>query len=113
MGEEYTGIWMHSVKTDQPPSRNLLLALILLPTLPGYIIAKWGPALPQSSKLAFVLRKIPPVMEVLTEINLAAFYLRGTFYHLTRRILKTRYVRRRNPFTSPHCLPCVDIRDST
>ena len=92
LGEEYTGIWMHSVQTDQPPSRNLRLALILLPTLPSYLASKWGSALPQGSRLSSILRRIPPLIEVIAEVNLAIFYLRGTFYHLTKRILRTRYV---------------------
>lgn len=92
LGEEYTGIWMHSVQTNQQPSRQLRVALILLPTLPSYIAAKWGSALPQDSKFTSLLRRVPPFLEILAEINLAVFYLRGTFYHLTRRILGTRYV---------------------
>lgn len=92
LGEEYTGIWQHSVQSDAPPSRNLRLALILLPTLPSYFAAKWGSMLPQGSKLSSALRRIPEVLEVCSEINLAIFYLRGAYYHLTRRLLLTRYV---------------------
>lgn len=94
LGEEYTGMWLHSLEEDGPPSRNLRVALILLPTLPSYIAAKWSSALPQGSKLISVLRKVPPIIEIFAEINLAIFYLRGTFYHLTKRILSTRYVSR-------------------
>lgn len=92
LGEEYTGIWLHSTHTDSIPSRNLRAALILLPTLPRYIVSKWGSSLPPGSKLSSVLRKLPPVLGVLAEINLAIFYLRGTYYHLMRRLLGTRYV---------------------
>lgn len=92
LGEEYTGIWMHSVQTDMQPSRHLRVALILLPTLPSYIAAKWGSALSQDSKLTSLLRRVPSFLEIVAEINLAIFYLRGTFYHLTKRILRTRYI---------------------
>ena len=74
---------------DRPPSRKLRIALVLLPTLPSYFAAKWGSALPQGT----IIRKIPSFIEILAEVNLAIFYLQGTFYHLTRRILRTRYVR--------------------
>ncbi|GJE87842.1 peroxin family protein [Phanerochaete sordida] len=92
LGEEYTGIWQHSLQTDAPPSRNLRLILILLPTLPSYVAAKWGSTLPQGSKLSSTLRRIPQVLEILSEINLATFYLRGAYYHLTRRLLRMRYI---------------------
>lgn len=93
LGEEYTGVWLHSVREDRAPSRNIRAALILLPTIPSYLLAKWGSSLPSGSRLSTVLRHIPPTFEVLSEINLAVFYLRGTFYHLSRRLLGARYVR--------------------
>ncbi|EKM60741.1 uncharacterized protein PHACADRAFT_133481 [Phanerochaete carnosa HHB-10118-sp] len=103
LGEEYTGIWLHSLRTDAPPSRNLRLALVLLPTLPSYIAAKWGSALSQDSKLSLLLRRTPHVLEVLSEINLAAFYLQGAYYHLTRRFFRARYIS--GTFPSPNTRP--------
>ncbi|KAI0700439.1 Pex12 amino terminal region-domain-containing protein [Cytidiella melzeri] len=92
LGEEYTGIWLHSTRTDSVPSDTLRVALILLPTIPSYVLSKWGSSLPPGSKLSTMLRKFPPTLEVLSEINLAIFYLRGTYYHLAKRLLGTRYV---------------------
>lgn len=92
MGEEYTGIWLHSTRTDKPPSLALRAALVLLPTLPSYILTRWGSGLPTDSRLSSILRKLPPALEVLSEINLAVFYLRGTYYALAKRLLGVRYV---------------------
>ncbi|KAF7798625.1 hypothetical protein EIP86_009847 [Pleurotus ostreatoroseus] len=92
LGEEYTGIWLHSTRTDKPPSLALRAALVLLPTLPSYILARWGSGLRTDSTLGSVLRKLPPGLEVLSEINLAVFYLRGSYYTLARRLLGVRYI---------------------
>ncbi|KAH8086621.1 peroxisome assembly protein per8 [Cristinia sonorae] len=88
LGEEYTGIWLHSSHNDRRPSPQLRAAMILLPTLPPYIAARWGSSLPQSS----MLRRIPSFIEILSEINLAIFYLRGTYYTLGRRVLGLHYI---------------------
>ncbi|KAI0344102.1 hypothetical protein BDW22DRAFT_1355393 [Trametopsis cervina] len=92
LGEEYTGIWLHSNWHDSVPPQSLRAALILLPTLPSYLLSKWGSSLPPDSRLSTLLRRIPPGLQVLSEINLAIFYLRGTYYHMVRRLLGTRYV---------------------
>ncbi|KAJ3554181.1 hypothetical protein NM688_g3238 [Phlebia brevispora] len=92
LGEEYTGIWLHSVRAHQPPPHALRAALVLVPTLPSYIIARWGSGLPADSRLSAVIRKVPTLLEVLSEINLAVFYLQGTYYTVTRRLLGVRYV---------------------
>ncbi|TCD68813.1 peroxisome bioproteinsis factor 10 [Steccherinum ochraceum] len=91
LGEEYTGIWLRSTHDNRRPSPQLRAALILLPTLPSYVAARWGSSLSQDSKLQF-LRNIPGILEVLSEVNLAIFYLRGTYYTLSRRLLGARYI---------------------
>ena len=70
--------------------------MILLPTLPSYIIARFARHLPldpgrMGSK---IIRAIPNILEALTEINLAMFYLTGAYYTPSSRILKIRYVSR-------------------
>ncbi|KAI0090008.1 Pex12 amino terminal region-domain-containing protein [Irpex rosettiformis] len=103
LGEEYTGIWPHSTRTDSVPTISMRAALILLPTLPRYIVSKWGSSLPPGSKLSSLLKRLPSALEVLTEVNLAVFYLRGTYYHLVRRLLGTRYVASMPP--NPNARP--------
>ncbi|PCH33268.1 hypothetical protein WOLCODRAFT_64176 [Wolfiporia cocos MD-104 SS10] len=92
LGEEYTDIWLHSVSRHKVPSLRTRIALILLPTLPTYLLAQWGSASPPNSRLGQLLRKLPAVFEVLSELNLAVFYFRGTYYDLAKRILGIRYI---------------------
>lgn len=75
------------------PSRASRIALVLLPTLPSYVLAKWGSHLSSlSPRLASTLRVLPVCLEVAAEVNLAIFYLRGTYYDLTKRILGIQHV---------------------
>ncbi|TFK57577.1 hypothetical protein OE88DRAFT_1709777 [Heliocybe sulcata] len=91
LGEEYTDIWQHSSTTHRSPSVQLRAALILLPALPSYLLARFGSALQgSSSTVSVVLRRLPIALEVLSEINLAIFYLRGTYYDLSKRLLGIR-----------------------
>ncbi|KAF9229692.1 hypothetical protein BS17DRAFT_744079 [Gyrodon lividus] len=93
LGEEYTGIWQHSAYTGQTPSKASRIALILLPTLPSYILARGDTHIASlPPKVASALRVLPMCLEVATEVNLAAFYLRGTYYDLTKRILGIRHI---------------------
>ncbi|KAI0793336.1 peroxisome assembly protein per8 [Abortiporus biennis] len=92
LGEEYTDIWLHSAGANAIPSLRARAALILIPTLPRYLASRWGSTLPQESKLASLLKKLPVALEILTEANLAVFYLRGTYYTLAKRILGIRYI---------------------
>lgn len=104
LGEEYTGIWLHSSRPAGLPSQRLRAALILLPTLPTYLVARWGSSVPQGTRLHTVLHKVPTLLEVLSEINLAVFYLRGTYYSLAKRVLGIRYVRQ-----FPGLQPCPSV----
>ncbi|KAI0358983.1 peroxisome assembly protein per8 [Trametes cingulata] len=92
LGEEYTDIWLHSTRTQRRPSPRLRAALILLPTLPSYLLSRCGSVIPQTSKTGALLRKIPTALEVLSEINLAIFYLRGTYYGIVKRLLGIKYI---------------------
>ncbi|PIL30918.1 transporter [Ganoderma sinense ZZ0214-1] len=92
LGEEYTDIWLHSSRDGRRPSPRLRAALILLPTLPSYILSRWSSSLSQTSLTGAVLRKIPTILEVLSEINLAIFYLRGTYYNIAKRLLGIKYI---------------------
>ncbi|TBU64669.1 Pex12 amino terminal region-domain-containing protein [Dichomitus squalens] len=92
LGEEYTDIWLHSSHERRRLSPRLRAALILLPTLPSYLLSRWGSSLSQTSLVGATLRKVPTVMEVLSEINLAIFYLRGTYYSIVKRLLGIKYI---------------------
>ncbi|KAI0651475.1 peroxisome assembly protein per8 [Trametes meyenii] len=92
LGEEYTDIWLHASRTQRRPSPRLRAALILLPTLPSYLLSRWGSTIPQTSRVGAMLRKIPTALEVVSEMNLAVFYLRGTYYGIVKRLLGTKYI---------------------
>ncbi|KAI1797524.1 Pex12 amino terminal region-domain-containing protein [Ganoderma leucocontextum] len=92
LGEEYTDIWLHSSRDRRRPSPRLRAALILLPTLPSYLLSRWSSSLSQTSLTGAVLRKFPTVLQVLSEINLAIFYLRGTYYNIAKRLLGIKYI---------------------
>lgn len=92
LGEEYTDIWEYS-SDGRAPSRSVGAALILLPTLPSYILARWGSQLGVlSPRTGEMLKVLQVCLEVVTEINLAVFYLRGSYYDLVKRLLGIRYV---------------------
>jgi peroxin-10 len=94
LGEEYTDIWQHSVFTQRLPSLRLRAALILFPSLPSYLVARWGSVLSSRfPRLGSVIRYLPSTFEVIAEVNLAIFYLRGTYYDVVKRMLGIQHVR--------------------
>ncbi|CAE6432992.1 unnamed protein product [Rhizoctonia solani] len=92
LGEEYVGMWPCDFHTRSLPSRKLQAALVLLPTLPHYIYSKLNGQLTDGSSLYTYLRALPAIVETAVEINLAFFYLTGTYYSLTKRILGIRHI---------------------
>jgi peroxin-10 len=89
LGEEYTGIYPATLRTRLFPAGALRALLILVPSLPSYLLARFGSHIPSGSKL----RSLTALLEVATELNLAAFYIRGAYHDLSRRLLGVRYVR--------------------
>jgi peroxin-10 len=63
--------------------------LVLLPTLPSYLLTRWGG---QLSDQWPAVKSLPIVLEVVAEINLAVFYMRGTYYDAVKRLLGVRHV---------------------
>ncbi|KAG1874249.1 Pex12 amino terminal region-domain-containing protein [Suillus tomentosus] len=103
LGEEYTDIWEYSFD-GRTPSRSLRAALILLPTLPSYALARWGSHIGAlSPRMGELLKALQVCLEVGTKINLALFYLRGTYYDLVKRVLRIRHVSSipENPHARP------------
>jgi len=104
LGEEYTDIWQHSTYGNTLPSFRSRAALVLLPTLPSYILARGGSYLSSlPPRIASIIRSIPPIVEVASEINLAVFYLRRTYYDLAKRLLGISYLSTfpENPHVRP------------
>ncbi|KAJ4485513.1 Pex12 amino terminal region-domain-containing protein [Lentinula aciculospora] len=104
LGEEYTDIWQHS--TTMPPSRLTRAALVLLPSLPAYMLSRMvntAQVFPHSPWLTTLLRDLPFVLETLTELNLAVFYIRGVYYDVFKRFLGVRHISSlpENPHTRP------------
>ena len=91
LGEEYTNIWAHPKWARSPRIRA---ALILLPTIPSYILARLGPLLysryPRSKNVATA---VVGALDVASEVNLAVFYISGVYYRLVRRLLGVPHVR--------------------
>ncbi len=94
LGEEYTNIWQYSGASGLPPSRWMRLGVVLLPTLPSYLLARGTTWMSSPSAL---LKRLPTILGVLVEMNLALFYFSGTYYHLIKRFLGVRYA-------SPFCV---------
>jgi peroxin-10 len=90
LGEEYTDVWQYSSRLRRFPSRPLRVALVILPSLPAYLLVKFNSRIPSGS----FLRNVPALIETLSEINLAIFYLRGTYQDIVKRFLGIRYVSR-------------------
>src|SRR6267378_748703 len=80
LGEEYTNIWVHLKWARAPRVRA---ALILLPTLPPYLLARLGPPLyVRYPRLKDVATAAVNVIELASEINVAFFYITGVYYRL-------------------------------
>ncbi|KAF7986236.1 hypothetical protein HWV62_38695 [Athelia sp. TMB] len=104
LGEEYTDIWQHSSIERRRPSQRARATLILLPTLPTYILARCGSRLSSlNPRIASLLKSLPTTLEVVSEVNLAIFYLRGTYYDLVKRALGIQHISSlpQDPHTRP------------
>lgn len=65
---------------------------MLLPTLPTYIIGRLGNSHRLPARLTANIKHLPIIFEVFTEVNLAVFYIMGTYYDTIKRILGVRHV---------------------
>ncbi|KAG8722385.1 peroxisome biogenesis factor 10 [Ceratobasidium sp. 394] len=92
LGEEYVGMWPYNPASKTLLTRKLRIALILLPTLPGYLASKLAARLQPGSITQISLSVVPSIFEAAGELNLALFYLSGTYYSLTKRILGVKHV---------------------
>ncbi|KAI5123747.1 hypothetical protein M0805_000339 [Coniferiporia weirii] len=93
LGEEYTNIWQTSVADLGFPSARRRAALVFLPALPAYALTRLESRLStQNESLARILRRVPTILDVISEVNLAAFYFSGVYYSLARRILRIKSI---------------------
>ena len=96
LGEEYTGIWQYSPSAQSvPPSSLVRTTLIILSLIPSYFIGRLGQNVALNNRhpnVAKWLKRLPSVLDVVTEIHLAVFYLRGNYYDLVKRILGIHHV---------------------
>ncbi|KAF6766454.1 peroxisome assembly protein per8 [Ephemerocybe angulata] len=107
LGEEYTDIWQYSSKRGKlPPSTRRRALLIILSVFPAYALAKLGSNMSLNQmypELGTWLRRIQKTLSITTEVNLALFYLRGTYYDPIKRILGIQQLSSfpENPHTRP------------
>ena len=92
-------------------------ALVFLPAFPAYAISRFENRLSGGDeRIARVLRRLPSILDVISEMNLAAFYFRGVYYGLVNRILGVRNVGRGFPpaarRVNTHPYMCLDIIDT-
>ncbi|KAF8343787.1 Pex12 amino terminal region-domain-containing protein [Cantharellus anzutake] len=94
LGEEYVDIRPISTKNRRLPNLKLRAAMLLLPTLPSYLISRFSRNLPldPEGRVSRFIRAVPNFLEILTEINLATFYFSGAYYSLSSRILRVRHM---------------------
>lgn len=91
LGEEYTNIWV-DLKWARAP--RIRAALILLPTIPSYLLARLGPSLyTRYPHFKGVATAAVNVIELASEINVALFYITGVYYRLVPRLLGVPHVR--------------------
>ncbi|RDB29160.1 Peroxisome biogenesis factor 10 [Hypsizygus marmoreus] len=107
LGEEYTDIWQYSASSQRaPPSSRIRASLVLLPTICAYSLGRLGNAFALRERLPWlgeVLKSLPTGLEVVSEINLAIFYLRGTYYDLLKRVFRIQHISSipEDPHTRP------------
>lgn len=91
LGEEYTDIWQYSSRHGRLPTPlRRRIALVFLSVFPAYLLAKVGSNVSlnqRNPELAGSVRKVQRILSMATEINLAIFYLRGTYYDPVKRLL--------------------------
>jgi hypothetical protein len=91
LGEEYTNIWVH-LKWARAP--RIRAALILLPTIPSYLLARLGPPLyARYPRFKDIATAAVSVIELASEVNVALFYITGVYYRLVQRLLGVPHVR--------------------
>lgn len=92
LGEEYVDIWQYSSATRNLPTTKLRTFLLLCSTLPQYLVSHLRRRVGNQGRVSRWLASLPNFVELVSEINLAAFYLFGTYYDFTKRIFRIRQI---------------------
>ncbi|GJJ09550.1 hypothetical protein Clacol_003773 [Clathrus columnatus] len=94
LGEEYTDIWTVTSR-KRLPSRKWRLILALASTLPSYMLHRFlrymnenHPDLSLTKRLSIV----PNILDLVSEVNLMAFYFWGSYYQTIKRLFRFRNV---------------------
>ncbi|KAF9478719.1 peroxisome assembly protein per8 [Pholiota conissans] len=107
LGEEYTDIWQHSSHNSSvPPSASIRAVLIIVSLVPSYVLGRWGQSqalIRRHPNTAKGLRKLPHLLDAITEVNLAIFYMKGTYYDLVKRLIGIQHISSlpEDPHTRP------------
>ncbi|KAF4623422.1 hypothetical protein D9613_002024 [Agrocybe pediades] len=107
LGEEYTDVWQYSSREGAvPPSVPTRTMLILSSLLPSYVLGRWGHSASLNTRhphIATWLRRLPTIIDVATEVNLAVFYLKGTYYNVIKRLMGIQHLSStpHDPHTRP------------
>ena len=81
-------------------------AVILASLLPSYVMGRWGHSSALSNShptVAKWFKIVPTTVDIATEVNLAVFYLRGSYYDLVKRLFGVQHVS----LLSPSSLPLI------
>jgi peroxin-10 len=97
LGHEYTDTWQYSKYSRRSPTVPIRAALVLIPALSSYIVARW------KRNMGSVITTLVQLVETGSEINLAIFYLRGDYYDILKRILGIKQISSlpQNPYARP------------
>ncbi|CAA7260009.1 unnamed protein product [Cyclocybe aegerita] len=107
LGEEYTDTWQYSSwARSAPPSATSRAILIFMSFAPPYLLGRWGQSATLNHRhpeVAKWFRRLPTALSIVTEVNLAVFYLRGTYYDLVKRLMGIQHLSSvpEDPHTRP------------
>jgi len=75
-------------------------AVILASLIPSYVMGRWGHSSALSNShptVAKWFKIVPTAVDIATEVNLAVFYLRGSYHDLVKRLIGVQHVSLLSP----------------
>jgi len=91
LGEEYTDTWSLPFSNHRS-GLNKNMAFVVIPAFSSYILTKLSIWHLPNDTMDRILHALPDFVGLASEVNLALFYLQGTYYDLTRRLLRIRNI---------------------
>ncbi|TFK30692.1 peroxisome assembly protein per8 [Coprinopsis marcescibilis] len=107
LGEEYTDIWQYDSRSGSlPPRLSWRLSFIFLSICPPYLLAKLGndrTFVARKPELASCIKNVASILRIASEVNLAIFYLKGSYYDPIKRLLGVQNLSSfpENPHSKP------------